>query len=120
MPRLPSDPLHAVQTRFALKDTETPETWDEPGGHGGVPQVSHSPLDQETHVDPGRRRNRSYGFTISIRAVEALAPPGGAAGTHHGSWRSMWPWWSWRSTDLQGSKGADAGVSTVLKAELRA
>lgn len=71
-------------------------------GGGGVPQVSHSPSDQETHVDPGGRKT---GFMVSIKAMGVLAPPGGgpggAAGTHHGSWRSMWPWWSWRSTDLR-------------------
>lgn len=42
---------------------------------------------------------------ISIKAAGALTPPG-AAGlircSHHGSWRSMRPRWSRRSTDLQG------------------
>lgn len=102
MPRLPSDPLHAVQARFALRDRERQTSAD--GGRGGEPRppgVLDSPLDQEYHVDPGGRKTGIRGGRCS------LAPSCGGCdgGTHHGSRRSMWSRRSWRATDLQGSHG---------------
>lgn len=115
------------------------------GGGGGVPPgVPDSPLDQETHVDPGRRKTGSRFREINLlpsywlirsKAFLRFGLPatadsdwtffgGGASArrcgcTHHGTWGSVWPLGSWRSCDLQRSKGEVPLLTARLRSRSR-